>query len=1525
MVDTKPLYRFNCFFLIGLFLLVVSFQAFSIERYSFYRMKDEEQFSPNTITTLLQDRYGFLWIGTTEGLYRYNGLSYEAYVNEPQRPSSLPNNHVTAIIEDRNGGLWVGTARGEIVFLPPDYRNFQFKYKVDDNNLSHVLSLHQTQQGQIIAAYDSLLVVMNEQTRQIKTYQREKNPSLSIPGLELEDDKTISSSEPIIQVAEDRANRIYVLLGDKIYLYDDSKSSFLDIQLKTLLGNQEVYFTSFLIDHDNSLWIGTESHGLLHYQPNFNRLTLIDSSKNPRYDDLKETSVTSIVRGDKNKLWIGTEGKGLFLLDTNSDELLHFEENQFDRLSLEGKHVNAILQDQRGTLWIGSNNLGLIKSPLKDKKIGRITRHRLSNQGLIGNIIYSMKRNAEKWLIASAGGISEYDENKAQFEQLDIPPIRKRGSAYLIQPVGNNVLWYVIENEKNEPELYYWNRQGNRHRRIEIKTNENEALTKISLLTRDLEDNIWVSSNLGLHKFLGVEAIQCRESLEEVPITESAEIAEESNSPPPTPESTNCTNQVSLSWEELVNAAIENDREIGVLFEQRLMESMYASGKSFWFGTSNGLVKYDNDSKKFAFFMKNRHVPNSISSNIIYHITEDKLGNLWLATANGINSLSKENRVSNVNQFNAITESYYKFGSVYSILFDEKDRLWLSTNRGLFRYNTKTKDTRLYNRYDGMNSDVFVKNAAIKSRNGDLLFGSKSGIAVVLAQVEEVNIEPAKTIISDIKVRNRLLKLSPWYQTLPLELGANDNDITVYFSQTDYNHPKRNLFEYRLKGFKNSTWTEALDTPFAVYTNIPAGDYLFEVRSTSPELEQNTASFPIVVVPPLHLRWWSILFYVLAISFAIFYFIHRQQKRLEEQQKINEQLNRLDKLKDEFLANTSHELRTPLNGIIGLAESLLEGVTGELSAKTKDHLRLIVHSGNRLAQLVNEILDFKKLSYNNMQLEVSPVYLHPFIEIVYTSCLPLVKEKNIRLTNEVPSNIPPIDADGDRLQQILYNLIDNAIKYTNSGEVIISADFDDEKVRIKVTDSGIGISEADLARIFEPFEQVEESHTKKFKGSGLGLAITKQLVELHGSKLKVKSSPGEGSTFYFSINRSKTVPQRAEKPIEEVSSLVSTKMEQKEVPKTTTPSLRVEAKVESLEHDEIVVLIADDEPVNRRIMVDILTLKNYRTVEACDGEEAINILNAPDSPKFDLLILDVMMPKMSGFDVCKLVREQYNSLELPVLMVSAKVRSEDITTGLSAGANDYITKPIDRQEFIARVHTLVMLNEVSRARKVSQRAATLEDVIARLGKYFPKSIAEKLVTDDYSGTLAPNRRMITVIFADLAEFTTLTDRCEPEVIVGLLNEYLSEMGELIEQYNGTLNEILGDGLVVLFGAPDEQDKLTQIESSISLSIAMQKKMQVLSEKWLEDGIDHHVQLRIGIHQDFATVGNIGSKDFLAYRAVGSAVNLASRLQSESLPGGVVVSYPLYVQVKDKFEFMPLQEKVFKGFSHPHRYCQVLIE
>lgn len=576
-------------------------------------------------------------------------------------------------------------------------------------------------------------------------------------------------------------------------------------------------------------------------------------------------------------------------------------------------------------------------------------------------------------------------------------------------------------------------------------------------------------------------------------------------------------------------------------------------------------------------------------------------------------------------------------------------------------------------------------------------------------------------------------------------------------------------------------------------------------------------------------------------------------KMLESQ---NEDLKHLDQLKNEFLANTSHELRTPLNGIIGIAESLIDGATGKLSPATENNLSLIAASGRRLSNLVNDILDFSKLRHNNLELRLQSVDLRAITNIVLTLSQPLAAQKGLQLINAISPELPPVEADENRLQQILHNLVGNAIKFTPSGQVEVSvAPEKKDYLAITIADTGIGIPEDKFDRIFQSFEQAEGSTAREYGGTGLGLTITKQLVELHRGEIRVESQFGKGSKFTFTLpifqGQAESKPEVAIIKDFQPLEIVSTN-------NGTSPTNQ-----EKL----FKVLIVDDEPINRQVLVNNLSLYNYAITEASNGQEALEVIEQGFIP--DLILLDLMMPRMTGYEVCQKIRDRFPAYELPIVMLTAKNQVADIVEGFESGANDYLAKPIQKQEMLARIRTHISLSQLTLA----------------YGRFVPRNFLKFLKKESIIDLQLGDQvqQEMTVMFSDIRSFTTLSESMTPQENFNFLNSYLSQVSPVIRQHRGFIDKYIGDAIMALF--PDSAN------DALQAAIAMQKQLAIYNEQRQQQG-EVPIAIGIGLHTGNLMLGTIGESERMETTVISDAVNLASRLEdlTKLYGAGILISH-----------------------------------
>ncbi|MDX2249307.1 MAG: response regulator [Bacteroidia bacterium] len=556
-----------------------------------------------------------------------------------------------------------------------------------------------------------------------------------------------------------------------------------------------------------------------------------------------------------------------------------------------------------------------------------------------------------------------------------------------------------------------------------------------------------------------------------------------------------------------------------------------------------------------------------------------------------------------------------------------------------------------------------------------------------------------------------------------------------------------------------------------------------------------------------------------------------------------EQLRRIDMLKDQFLANTSHELRTPLLGIIGLAESMSHRIQ---NAEDQEDISMIISSGRRLSYLVDDILDFSRLRNSDIALQCRPVHIRSMADVVIKNFAALVQGKNIQLINTISEDISSANADENRLLQVFFNLVGNAVKFTEEGHIQISARETNDMLEIAVADTGIGIQEDQQETIFQEFTQGDATITRNYAGTGLGLPISRKLVELHGGHLWLESVPGKGSTFFF------TLPVSHEKTYS-TTPLSSLNYIQPAAP--NFPEIKTtEIITEGIQPQRVHILIVDDEPVNQQVLKNHLISQRFRISQALNGEDALRIIESDDS--INLVLLDVMMPRMSGYEVCEKIRRKHLAAELPIIMVTAKNQVQDLVQGLSSGANDYIAKPFSREEFLARIHTQLDLHRIF-------------DVAGRfVPNEFIRALGHERITQVALGD--QTEREVTVLFSDIRDYTTFSETMTPEQNFGFINAFHGRMGPIIQKYEGFVNQYLGDGIMALFPI--------SAEDALKSAIQMHKALRHYNDSRLAKG-RKAIRMGIGMHTGSLIMGIIGDEKRLEAATISDTVNTTARIET----------------------------------------------
>ena len=623
--------------------------------------------------------------------------------------------------------------------------------------------------------------------------------------------------------------------------------------------------------------------------------------------------------------------------------------------------------------------------------------------------------------------------------------------------------------------------------------------------------------------------------------------------------------------------------------------------------------------------------------------------------------------------------------------------------------------------------------------------------------------------------------------------------------------------------------------------------------------------------------------------------VHERTAELAE---ANDKLKELDRLKSEFFANISHELRTPLTLSFGAFKTLLKS---PLAEECKDVIISGTRNTSRLLYLINELLELARFDSGRVTLKKRPLDIAVLIRDIAASFESCTRQRIHLLGFNEPV---AIEADSDQIKKVIYNLLSNAIKFSDpdQGQVWIRLRKGTDTVKLEVEDNGIGIPRDQLDQIFERFTQVETSTTRRYEGTGIGLALVKEIVKVHGGAIAVESELGHGSTFSITLPIG-TLTGHEIIPAGDAG-------EETVLPLGYEPPSGRESPMPpqtSADHGKPRLLVVEDNPDMRNYLEAILR-KHYRIVSAKDGADA---LEHARRVRPDLILTDVMMPKMSGHDLLQAVRADKGLRAVPVIFLTARAGTEARIESLDAGADDYLSKPFDELELLARVGNLI------RTRAQERELVQLQK--EKIARFLPRNLADMIISGEHEDFLKGHRRDIRVVFIDLRGFTAFVEKTDPEDVMAILREYQTVMGHLVSEYGGTLERFVGDAVMVYFNDPLPCPHHAQ--QAVKMAIAMRQAISSLQEGWQQRGIQ--LGVGIGIATGYATIGAVGFEDRLDYAAIGPVTNLAARLCSEAQHGQILVSDRVLPLVKELITAESIGELTLKGMQRPVAVSQVV--
>ncbi|HEY9668934.1 MAG TPA: GAF domain-containing protein, partial [Coleofasciculaceae cyanobacterium] len=650
----------------------------------------------------------------------------------------------------------------------------------------------------------------------------------------------------------------------------------------------------------------------------------------------------------------------------------------------------------------------------------------------------------------------------------------------------------------------------------------------------------------------------------------------------------------------------------------------------------------------------------------------------------------------------------------------------------------------------------------------------------------------------------------------------------------------------------------------------------------------------------------------LALAVAAQAAIAVQQSRLYQKTRQQaERLIELDRQKTEFFQNISHEFRTPLTLMIGP----LETVVAQQKDLPYEQSTIALRNSRRVLRLVNQLLDLHRLDAGRMQANFRPCDLVEFVGQIVETFRPYCEKKRINLCAQlVPSS--PVYLDLEKFDKVLYNLLSNAMKFTDAGgSITVKVEPAGDHVRMQVTDTGIGIRKEQIPHLFERFRQAEGSVNRSYEGSGLGLALVKELVELHGGQISVESVYKEGTTFTVWLQTGTAhlpLEQVLEVPTEIQSGRAAVELADLEIefPLKDQRTVREDSSLmngaSSYAHSK--VLVVDDNPDLRAYVSSILRQEGYQVWTARNGEHGFRVAQEHHP---HLIVTDLMMPEVSGLDMIRMIRNAQELKGTPIILLTAKADEATRIEGTERGADAYLSKPFNDRELLAEVRNLLALKE-NEQRVVELNTYLTESVLRR---FLPPAMVERAAKGELELDLSPEPRLITTLFSDIVGFTQLANTLRSRRVAELLNEYLEAMTQAVFDNGGTVDKFMGDGILAIFGAPEELTPQEQARRAVATARTMLRSLEQLNQNWQDQGIvggsgPPPVRFRCGIHQGTAVVGMFGGKERSDYTAIGPSVNIASRLQEAAEPNSILVSANVADWLDDReiTKFSPLKLK-----------------
>ncbi len=1209
----------------------------------FAHIGTEAGLSQSNVTCILRDRQGFMWFGTRDGLNRYDGYDFDVYKNVPEDSLSLSSNFVTSIIQDLNGDIWVGTWGGGLDRFDMEKHRFIRYGSVIHSDF--INALMEDSKGRIwIGSNDHGAWVFDPKTGKVALL----TSTVTDPG---------SLSDNDVQaILEDHDHHIWVGTSHGgLNLFNPGTHSFQIFEHRdgdtTSLACNTI--AKLFEDGQHRLWIGTREGGLDLYDAQHHRFRHFrNDPHNPK--SMARNVVLSLEDDDKGSLWIGTENGGISILDPDLKTFRTYVHDDIDNTSLANNSVYSLYRDPQGNMWIGTYDGGINLFSRSANTFAHY-KHSTSAESLSNNIVLDLLEDKNHlWVGTDGGGLDEIDQRTGKFTHFFQGAPNGRGIG------GNNVLCLYEDAAGNLWTGTWGNgisvigKDGKFVRQYRHNDSDSSSLggNNVYSIKDDGEGTIWVATyGEGLSQF----------NTKTGGFHHYKHVATDPNSPG----------------------------------SDRLHTILSDSNGIVWIGTfDGGLDRLDEYTGIFKHYI-HESGKNSLSNNTVNYIYADSRHNFWVCTADGLNLMDRK------------TGHFTLYGSkdglpsdvIFGILEDNHGKLWITTNNGLSQFDPETRQFRNFSVADGLQSNQFKAHSCFKSLSGALYFGGVNGFNKFYPDSIRDNSYDPPLLITGFSIFNKQVSIGDSAHPSPLKkditmtrevtIPYSSSVISFEFGSLNYTVPEKKHYAYRLDGFDDA-WNDVGTKRTATYTNLDPGTYTFQVKGWDNDgnWSPTIASLTMTVTPPFWQTWWFRLFVsVLALGAVVavhrlrLHSVRTQKKKLElevaqrtsqlatsrdEERRAREQAEKASRAKSEFMANISHELRTPMNAIIGFTDLVL---TTELQRTQREYLENVHRSGYNLLGIINDILDYSKMEAGKLNIENTAFKLCQLVEQTVDTLAIKAFEKKLELICETDPSLPvQVMGDPGRIQQILVNLLGNAIKFTEKGEVVVALERGSviqgsdgrrfQPVTLAVKDTGIGIPKEKMDHIFESFTQADSTTTRKFGGTGLGLTIARNLAEIMDGSLEVQSELGKGSVFTLSLSL-------------EIVDEMST------VPATQRPVLKR-------------ALVVDDNVTNCHLLENIFHYMGVECKTCTSGPAALEILAAVrDEDAFDLIVTDHQMPIMDGVTLVGKIKELLKGRRQPfILMLSSLDKGMCVEDAEKLGIDMFLSKPVKLQELNAMLQAV---------------------------------------------------------------------------------------------------------------------------------------------------------------------------------------------------------------------------------------------